>query len=440
MTRPAEGASRAKSAPVLPGAVIGILGGGQLGRMTGMAARSMGYDVHVLDPDPACAARAVASRTITAPFNDAEAAAELARGCDVITLEIEQIARTSLEAAAQFAPVRPGANAIYIIQDRVRQKHFLSEHGFPVGTYRDATSEAVMFEAVKEFGPSIAKACHGGYDGRGQVRLADASAVAEGWRALGERRCLVEQRIDIAVELSVLVARRPSGEHVVYPPSRNHHTNGILTWSVTPAELPSSVTRAAEQLAPAIANALDIVGLLAVELFLTTDGRLLVNELAPRPHNTYHHSERANATSQFEQLVRAVCDLPLGDASIIAPGAIVNLLGDVWLHETPPDVCFALGVAGSRLHLYGKGEARPGRKMGHLSSVGSSAQEAISRALAGFRRLSPESALAAGLSGPPPALRSADGALLAELAAVDRGDSAPWQGPADSDPDREDVG
>ena len=425
---------------ILPGATIGILGGGQLGRMTAMAARSMGYDVQVLDPDPNCASRAVASRTITAPFNDAAAAAELARGCDVVTLEIEQIAIPALDAVAALAPLHPSAYAVYIIQDRVRQKRWLAEHAFPVGAFHEADSAAAIAEAVTNFGPSIVKACHGGYDGRGQVRLADATGADETWITLGERACLVEQRIDIAVELSVLVARRPSGETIAYPPSRNHHTNGILTWSVIPAELPEAVIRAAEQLAPAIAQALGIVGLLAVEMFFTTDGRLLVNELAPRPHNTYHHSERACATGQFEQLVRAVCNLPLGAPHVIEPGAIVNLLGDVWLHDTPPDIAFALGVHGSRLHLYGKGEARPGRKMGHLSTVGDSAQEAIGRALASFRRLSPESAVAAGLAGPPPALRSADGALLAELAAVDRGAAAPWQGPDDSDPDREDVG
>ena len=413
------------STPILPGATIGILGGGQLGRMTAMAARSMGYDVHVLDPDPNCASRVVASRTITAPFSDAEAAAELARSCDVVTLEIEQIARPALDAVAAITPLRPGAHAVYIIQDRVRQKRWLAEHDFPVGPFAEAASAEEIAAAVTTFGPSIAKACHGGYDGRGQVRLASADGAADAWQALGQRPCLVEQRVDIAVECSVLVARRPSGETVAYPPSRNHHTNGILTWSVIPAELPTAVVEAAMALAPKIAQTLDVVGLLAVEMFFTTDGQLLVNELAPRPHNTYHHSERACATSQFEQLVRAVCDLPLGAPHVIAPGAIVNLLGDVWLHDTPPDLPFALGVPGSRVHLYGKGEARVGRKMGHLSTVGETAQEAIGRALASFRRLSPASAVAAGLAGPTPALRSADGALLAELAAVDRGDAAP---------------
>lgn len=426
--------------PILPGATIGILGGGQLGRMTAMAARSMGYDIHVLDPDPHCASRVLASRTITAPFSDVDAAAELARGCAVVTLEIEQIARPALDAVAALSPLRPGADAVYIIQDRVRQKRWLADHGFPVGPFHEAESAAAIADAVTRFGPSIAKACHGGYDGRGQVRLASADAAADAWRALGGRPCLVEQRIDIAVELSVLVARRPTGEMVAYPPSRNHHTNGILTWSVIPAELPSALVAAAEALAPAIAERLGLIGLLAVEMFFTTDGRLLVNELAPRPHNTYHHSERACATSQFEQLVRAVCNLPLGAPQVLAPGAIVNLLGDVWLHDAAPDVPFALGVSGSRVHLYGKGEARPGRKMGHLSTVGETAQEALGRALASYRRLSPEAAVAAGLAGPAPTLRSADGALLAELAAVERGEAAPWQGPADSDPDREDVG
>ncbi len=391
-------------APILPGATIGILGGGQLGRMTGLAARSMGYDVHVLDPDPACAARAIASRTITAPFSDAAAAAELARACDVVTLEIEQIGRDALDAAAASAPLRPGAEAVYIIQHRLRQKQWLAEQGFPVGPFREADSAAALADIVTAFGPSIAKSCHGGYDGRGQVRLAHAHEAEAAWTAIGARPCLVEQRIDIAVELSVLVARRADGEHVVYPPSRNHHTQGILTWSVIPAELSWSVVQAAEALAPAIAAALDIQGLLAVELFLTTDGRLLVNELAPRPHNTYHHSERACVTSQFEQLVRAVCNLPLGGTQVIAPGAIVNLLGDVWLHDAPPDVIASLGVPDSRLHLYGKHEARAGRKMGHLSATGGSAQEALDRAIESYRRLAPANVDAAGLAGPTPAL------------------------------------
>ena len=378
------------AAPILPGATIGFLGGGQLGRMTAMAARSMGYDVHVLDPDAACATRAVASRTITAPFTDVAAAVDLAQQCDVITLEIEQIHPDVLDAAAEHAPVRPGRAPVYIIQERIRQKQWLSAQGFPVGRFTPAASADALAHAVREFGASIAKSTHGGYDGRGQVRLSSEDQATAAWQALGARECLVEQRVDIDYEISVLVARRPSGDAAVYPPSRNHHTNGILTWAVTPAVIADAMTAHAQALALAIAERINIVGLLAVECFVTKSGELLVNELAPRPHNTYHHSERGCATSQFEQLVRAVCDLPLGSTNVFAPSAIVNLLGEVWLHDAPPHITQALETAGTRLHLYGKAGARGGRKMGHLSAVGASAQEALSRVLASYRTLSPQ--------------------------------------------------
>ena len=375
--------------PILPGATIGFLGGGQLGRMTAMAARSMGYDVHVLDPDAACATRAVASRTITASFSDIGAAVDLAKQCDVITLEIEQIHPDVLAAAAEHAPVRPGRDPVYIIQDRIRQKEWLAAQAFPLGAFVAATSADAIAEAIVRFGPSIAKSTHGGYDGRGQVRLRTADQASGAWHALGEVPCVVEQLVDIDYEISVLVARRPSGETAVYPPSRNHHTSGILTWAVIPAAISPAMSTRAQQLAVAIAERLDIVGLLAVECFVTRDGTLLVNELAPRPHNTYHHSERGVATSQFEQLVRAICDVPLGDTSVLAPSAIVNLLGDVWLHDAPPDITHALAVTGTRLHLYGKAGARVGRKMGHLSAVGDTAQVALGRVLEAYRRMSP---------------------------------------------------
>jgi 5-(carboxyamino)imidazole ribonucleotide synthase len=375
--------------PILPGATIGFLGGGQLGRMTALAARSMGYDVHVLDPEASCATAPVASRVITASFSDVDAAVDLARHCDVITLEIEQIHADVLSAAAEHAPVRPGRAPVYIIQERLRQKQWLRDEGFPLGAFVAADSAEAIAEAVRSFGACIAKSTHGGYDGRGQVRLASADQASAAWTALGARTCVVEQRVDIDYEISVLVARRPSGEAAVYPPSRNHHTNGILTWAVAPALITDAMHAKAQSLALAIAERIGIVGLLAVECFVTRGGELLVNELAPRPHNTYHHTERGFATSQFEQLVRAVCDLPLGSTALTAPSAIVNLLGDVWLHDAPPDILHALDVAGSRLHLYGKAGARAGRKMGHLSAVGESAQQALSRVLESYRRLSP---------------------------------------------------
>jgi 5-(carboxyamino)imidazole ribonucleotide synthase len=377
------------AAPILPGATIGFLGGGQLGRMTALAARSMGYDVHVLDPEANCATRPVASRTITASFSDVDAAVDLAKHCDVITLEIEQIHPDVLAAAAEHAPVRPGRDAVYIIQERIRQKQWLSANGFPLGAFVPAASADALADAVRAFGPSIAKSTHGGYDGRGQARLTDPDQAAGAWTALGGRTCLVEQMVDIDYEISVLVARRPSGDVAVYPPSRNHHTSGILTWAVAPAMITDAMSARAQALASAIATTIGIVGLLAVECFVTKSGELLVNELAPRPHNTYHHSERGFATSQFEQLVRAICDVPLGSTTLHAPSAIVNLLGEVWLHDTPPNIPDALEVPGTRLHLYGKAGARAGRKMGHLSAVGDSAQDALSRVLESYRRLSP---------------------------------------------------
>lgn len=375
--------------PILPGATIGFLGGGQLGRMTAFAARSMGYDIHVLDPERDCATRPVASRTITAPFTDVQAAVDLASQCDVVTLEIEQIHPDVLKAVAEHTPLRPGLAPVYIIQERLRQKEWLKQESFPLGAFAAASSAEEIADAVRAFGPSIAKATQGGYDGRGQVRLSDPAQAASAWDALGARRCVVEQRVDIDYEISVLVARRPSGEVAVYPASRNHHTNGILTWAVAPASISAAMEARAQALAMATAERIGIVGLLAVECFVTKAGELLVNELAPRPHNTYHHSERGFATSQFEQLVRAVCDLPLGSTALHAPSAIVNLLGDVWLHDRAPDIPHALGVDGTRLHLYGKAGARVGRKMGHLSSVGRSAQDALSRVLESYRRLSP---------------------------------------------------
>lgn len=372
---------------ILPGATIGILGGGQLGRMTGMAARSMGYDVHVLDPDPACPARAIASRVITAPFGDADAAAQLASRCDVVTLEIEQIGAAALEAAERHCPVRPGPALVRIIQDRIRQKVWLASHGFPLGAHRIVEREEELAAAVRALGPSVAKASMGGYDGRGQVRLASAEEASDAWRALGSRPCVVEQFLDIDVEISVLIARRGDGTSIAFPPALNHHERGILDWSVIPAPIPPELARHATQVASAIAETIALEGLLAVEMFYVRDGRLLVNELAPRPHNSYHASERACVTSQFEQLVRAVCGLPLGATDVIQPGAIANLLGDLWQGGVAPPWAAALDVPSVHLHLYGKAVARPGRKMGHLSSLAASSDDAARLVIAARERL-----------------------------------------------------
>jgi 5-(carboxyamino)imidazole ribonucleotide synthase len=368
------------SSAILPPATIGILGGGQLGRMTALAARAMGYRVQVLDPDPRCAASPVVERVVVARFDDAAGAAELARECDVITIEIEQISPAALEAARAHAPVRPSPEILRMVQHRGRQKRWLAEHGFPVGAHALVTSADALATAAREIGPSLfVKACEGGYDGRSQLRMEPGADAAQAFADLGGRPSVAEQALDLELELSVLVARRPSGDILVYPPALNHHEQQVLAWSVMPAELPRGVAREAELIAAGIADALQLEGILAVEMFLLRDRRLLVNELAPRPHNSYHASELACPTSQFEQLVRAACDLPLGDATPARPAAISNLFGELWEDGRTPDFAEALTVPGSRLFLYGKPGARRGRKMGHLAATGSTAREALER-------------------------------------------------------------
>jgi 5-(carboxyamino)imidazole ribonucleotide synthase len=377
--------------PILPGATIGIFGGGQLGRMTAMAARGMGYRILVLDPDPACPARFVVDGCIEAGWDDSREAANLARGCDVVTLEIEQISPASMNAAASYAPVRPGGAMLAIIQDRVEQKDWLRRNGFPVGEYRAVRSLDELREAVSALGGKcFCKSATGGYDGRGQgkvgftVGAAVETEIRGAWEALGEGAGVAEKAIDLEREISVLVARAPNGEVKVYPPAWNHHENQILAWSVMPAPISSSMEIEAKKIAAEIADTFQLEGILAVEMFCTTDGKLLVNELAPRPHNSYHASVRACVTGQFEQLVRAVCDLPLGSVNIVQPAAIANLLGDLWLKDgqpVEPRFDAALAVPGVRLHLYEKHKPRKGRKMGHLSAVGATTDEAVEAVL-----------------------------------------------------------
>ncbi len=351
----------------------------------------MGYRILVLDPDPACPARFVVDGCIEAGWDDTREAANLARGCDVVTLEIEQISAGSMAAAANFAPVRPGGAMLAIIQDRIEQKNWLVRNGFPVGEYRAVRSLEELRAAIRELdGRCFCKSAQGGYDGRGQGKVgfaagADLEAELRGaWEALGEGPGIAERAIDLEREISVLVARSPRGEVRVYPVASNHHEQQILAWSVLPAPITDRLRDEAQGIAREIAETFSLEGILAVEMFVASDGKLLVNELAPRPHNSYHASERGCVTSQFEQLVRAVCDLPLGDTDLIQPAAISNLLGDLWLKDgQPKEPRFdqALTVAGVRLHLYEKLRPRKGRKMGHLSSVGRTAEEAVERVL-----------------------------------------------------------
>jgi 5-(carboxyamino)imidazole ribonucleotide synthase len=377
---------------ILPGGLLAILGGGQLGRMTAMAARTMGYRVRVMDPEPVCPASFVVDETIVGRWDDVAAARRLAAGADVVTLEIEQIGVDALSSVAVLAPLRPGVEPIRIIQDKTLQNTWLAEAGFPIGPFRVVHSEMELQEAVPALGGRVfLKIGRGGYDGRGQARIgldaqATEEAITAAWQSIGARPAVVEQALDLDYEISVMAARSPSGEVRSHPAARNHHENQILAWSVLPAGVPAELESRAEALAAAIIARLGLEGLLCVEIFVTRRGDLLVNELAPRPHNSYHQSERGCVTSQFEQAVRAVCNLPLGDTALITPAAIVNLLGEVWL-EGVPDFAAALAVPDVRLHLYEKHTPRVGRKMGHLSATGATAEEALERVLEAKRRL-----------------------------------------------------
>ncbi|HWZ13101.1 MAG TPA: ATP-grasp domain-containing protein, partial [Acidobacteriaceae bacterium] len=306
--------------------------------------------------------------------------------CDVVTLEIEQVAIASLEAAQAYAPVRPGPAVLAIIQDKIAQKDWLRAYNVPIGEYRAARSADELREAVRALGGKcFVKGARGGYDGRSQVKLGfdkppEDADIEAAWKSLGGRPVIVERAIELQQEISVLVARSPRGEMKAFPPATNHHEQQILEWSVIPAEISPSMESDAREIALRIAGEMNLEGLLAVEMFVTTDAELKVNELAPRPHNSYHASERACDTSQFEQAIRAVCNLPLGSVEVVQPAAIMNLLGDLWA-EREPHFDAALSVPGVRLHLYEKQRPRAGRKMGHLSSSGKTPQDAVGRVM-----------------------------------------------------------
>ncbi len=363
--------------PILPGATIGLLGGGQLGRMTALAARSMGYKIAVLDPDPHCAAAPLADTVIVGAFDDAEAARQLARCSAVVTYEIERIAPAVLQAVAECGLLRPGAHVLACIQDRARQKRWLSDHGYPVGPWREVLTSTDLEQALFDLGPCRVKRTQGGYDGRAQVRVGQVDD-AEAALAQLKGPAVAEQELQLRLELSVLMARSPRGEVVAHPPAANWHDDGVLGFSLFPAPIHRSLAREATDLATSIAVELEVEGLLAVELFITQAGTLLVNELSPRPHNTFHGAGAACATGQFEQFVRAICGLPLGATEPRGASVLVNLLGDLWLGPQPP-LESVLAIPGVSLHLYGK-KPRPLRKVGHLTVCGATAAQALARA------------------------------------------------------------
>ena len=366
------------SAPILPGSTLGVLGSGQLGRMFAIAARQMGYRVHTLSPDSDTPTGQVADVEVTAPYDDLDAVRKFARGVSVVTFEFENVPAPTAAAAAEFAPVRPGGDVLHTTQNRIREKTFLREHAFPVTNFKviRGSHAPADFEAAKgEIGvPGVLKTADFGYDGKGQ-RKVDRTTTITSDDAASRPDQVYEAFVDFERELSVVAARGVDGSFAHWGVIDNTHVNHILDLSVAPAQVPPDVAKQAVEIARGILEQLDVVGVLCVEFFLTKSGRLLVNELAPRPHNSGHWTIDASATSQFEQQLRAVCALPLGDTRAHRPAAMAQLLGDLWQHGEP-EWAAACAVPGVKLHLYGKAEPRTGRKMGHLTASADTPVEA----------------------------------------------------------------
>jgi 5-(carboxyamino)imidazole ribonucleotide synthase len=369
---------------ILPGSAIGVLGSGQLGRMFAMAARRMGYRVHTLSPDQDTPTGQVADVEVNAAYEDLDAIAKFARAVSVVTFEFENVPAATAAAAERNAPVRPAGHVLHTTQHRLREKTFLSRAGLPVTPFRRVTSVEDLAAAARELGlPAILKTADFGYDGKGQFRIADASELARGWQGVGERESVLEAFVDFEREISVVAARGADGEFVHYGAIENQHRNGILNTSLAPARVSESVVRQAVEITREVLEKLEVTGVLCVEFFVCRDGRLLINELAPRPHNSGHFTFDANVTSQFEQQLRSVCALPLGAVTQCAPAAMANLLGDIW-NGGEPDWAAAAAVPNVKLHLYGKMSPRPGRKMGHLTALANSVEQAhadVQRAL-----------------------------------------------------------
>ena len=373
---------------ILPGGTIGVLGSGQLGRMMAIAARRMGYRVHTLSPGEDTPAGQVADLEITADYEDLSAIRAFAQGVDVITFEFENVSTEAAAVAAELVPVRPSGAALHVTQQRAREKSFLGDHGFPSTPCAAVRTLDELAVALGWVGvPAIVKTAAFGYDGKGQHKISSIEDAERVWTLIGHQDAVVEHFMDFAHEISVVAARGLDGDFVHYGAIENTHRNHILDVSVSPARVAPEVTSAAVEITRSIMAKLAYVGVLCVEFFVMRDGRLLVNEIAPRPHNSGHLTFDACVTSQFEQQVRAVCGLPLGSTMQMRPAAMANLLGDLWANGEP-DWAGALALPDVKLHLYGKSEPRPGRKMGHLTALADTADEAVEKAVAARNLLS----------------------------------------------------
>ena len=374
---------------ILPGATLGILGGGQLGRLFTTAARTLGYHVIVLDPDPHSPAAHFADQHIVADFSDQHALEAFGKKCAAISTEFENVPAQSLRFLAQFCTVRPSAEAVAISQNRISEKQFFTTHGFPCARYAVIQSRDDIAPALHQIGfPAIIKRSQLGYDGKGQARVNTTDEALRAFDDMGGAPCVLEELVPLQLEISVILARGADAQIAVFPVAENQHRNGILDITLAPARLPDALAEQARHIATQLAERLDYCGVLAVEFFVVADGsggeQLLINEIAPRPHNSGHYTLDACVTDQFEQQVRTLCGLPLGDTHLLSPAVMVNLLGDLWSASVPPLQKIGehvLTCPQAKLHLYGKREARPGRKMGHYTVVDANMEHALALAL-----------------------------------------------------------
>ncbi len=375
------------SSLILPGATIGVLGSGQLGRMFAIAARELGYRIQIYSPDNDTPAGHIADVEWMAAYDDLDKVREFARGVDVVTFEFENVPSITTEAVEKIVPVRPAGRVLHITQQRLREKSFLHDNGFPVTPFRRVTTLSELEFAARDLKlPAVLKTASFGYDGKGQVKVRSEAELSGAFAALHASEGIYEAFVDFDKEVSVVAARTQRGEFKAFPVFENSHANHILDVTFAPATISEKLAREAEELARGILEKLDVVGLLTVEMFVTKEGGLLVNELAPRTHNSGHLTIDACITSQFEQQVRAVCGLPLGSTELRAPAAMANLLGHLWA-KGDPNWSAALEDPSVKLHLYGKADARVGRKMGHLTATGATTQEAVERVINARERM-----------------------------------------------------
>ncbi len=363
--------------PILPGSTIGVLGSGQLGRMFAISARRMGYRVHTFSPDRDTPTGQIGDVEVTASYDDLDQVCAFASQVDVVTFEFENVPTATAEAAERCAPVRPSGHILHITQQRIREKRFITSAGLPLTPYREVRSLGELRKGLAELGyPAVLKSAAFGYDGKGQFTVKSPDQLDEAWKAAGAQEAVLEAFIDFEREISVVAARSVDGNFVHYAPTENQHSRHILDLSASPARIGKKLAADAVEIARTVLEKLEVVGVLCVEFFVTREGGLLINELAPRPHNSGHLTVDACVTSQFEQQLRSVCGLPLGSTEQYRPAAMANLLGDLW-QDGEPDWPAACAFPQAKLHLYGKLEPRAGRKMGHLTALESNVENAL---------------------------------------------------------------